>query len=319
MIVIGPALNTGIGQHAKKYTKLFGVESVYYVIGKELPQCDNGLIFMLPIREHIEYLKHAKRRIKNLACMTVCETETVHEDYGLIMNEFKRVAVPSEFCKRVLSRQFPDNEFYIIHAHIPQPPEKPYTFYHIGNIMDPRKKFREVLQAFVRLNEPNTRLVIKATAKTDVHIQLPRVEVVNGLLDDEQMDRLHERCDCYVNFSHSEGVGMGAVEAALRDKPVIITEYGGASEYIKTPYTIECGLQELEKDDFLFKKGMVWGDPNFDQLLEYMRHAYDNRVRVMNHEHTKKLVGRENVLKEFILNVIGGENDKADEDSTTHH
>jgi glycosyltransferase involved in cell wall biosynthesis len=319
MIVIGPALNTGIGQHAKKYTKLFGVESVYYVIGKELPQCDNGLIFMLPIREHIEYLKHAKRRIKNLACMTVCETETVHEDYGLIMNEFKRVAVPSEFCKRVLSRQFPDNEFYVIHAHIPQPPEKPYTFYHIGNIMDPRKKFREVLQAFVRLNEPNTRLVIKATAKTDVHIQLPRVEVVNGLLDDEQMDRLHERCDCYVNFSHSEGVGMGAVEAALRDKPVIITEYGGASEYIKTPYTIECGLQELEKDDFLFKKGMVWGDPNFDQLLEYMRHAYDNRVRVMNHEHTKKLVGRENVLKEFILNVIGGENDKADEDSTTHH
>jgi glycosyltransferase involved in cell wall biosynthesis len=319
MIVIGPALNTGIGQHAKKYTKLFGIESAYYVIGKELPQCDNGLIFMLPIHEHIEYLKHAKRRIKNLACMTVCETETVHEDYGLIMNEFKRVAVPSEFCKRVLSRQFPDNEFYIIHAHIPQPPEKPYTFYHIGNIMDPRKKFREVLQAFVRLNEPNTRLVIKATAKTDVHIQLPRVEVVNGLLDDEQMDRLHERCDCYVNFSHSEGVGMGAVEAALRDKPVIITEYGGASEYIKTPYTIECGLQELEKDDFLFKKGMVWGDPNFDQLLEYMRHAYDNRVRVMNHEHTKKLVGRDNVLKEFILNVIGGENDKTDENGTTHH
>jgi glycosyltransferase involved in cell wall biosynthesis len=319
MIVIGPALNTGIGQHAKKYTKLFGIESAYYVIGKELPQCDNGLIFMLPIHEHIEYLKHAKRRIKNLACMTVCETETVHEDYGLIMKEFKRVAVPSEFCKKVLSRQFPDNEFYIIHAHIPQPPEKPYTFYHIGNIMDPRKKFREVLQAFVRLNEPNTRLVIKATAKTDVHIQLPRVEVVNGLLDDEQMDRLHERCDCYVNFSHSEGVGMGAVEAALRDKPVIITEYGGASEYIKTPYTIECGLQELEKDDFLFKKGMVWGDPNFDQLLEYMRHAYDNRVRVMNHEHTKKLVGRDNVLKEFILNVIGGENDKTDENGTTHH
>ena len=319
MIIIGPALNTCTGQHAKKYTRLFGVNSVYYVIGKELPQCDNGLIFMLPIPEHVEYAKHAKRRIKNLACMTVCETETVHEDYGLLMNEFKRVAVPSEFCKKVLSRQFPENDFYVIHAHVPQPPEKPYTFYHIGNIMDPRKKFREVLQAFIRLNEPNTRLVIKATAKTDVHIQLPRVEVINGLLDDEAMDRLHERCDCYVNFSHSEGVGMGAVEAALRDKPVIITGYGGASEYIKTPYTIECGLQELEKDDFLFKKGMVWGDPNFDQLLEYMRHAYDNRVRHMDHEHTKKLVGRENVLKEFILNVIGGENDKANEDGTTHH
>jgi len=319
MIVIGPALNTGIGHHAKKYVKLFLPDSQYYVFGSKLPESDHGLVFSLPIRDHLEYIKYAKTQVKNLACMTVCETETVHEDYGLIMKEFKRVAVPSAFCKRVLSKQFPDNEFYIIHAHIPQPREKPYTFYHIGNIMDPRKKFRDVLQAFIRLNEPNTRLVIKATAKTDVHIQLPRVEVINGLLNDEEMDQLHERCDCYVNFSHSEGVGMGAVEAALRDKPVIITEYGGASEYIKTPYTIECGLQELEKDDFLFKKGMVWGDPNFDQLLEYMRHAYENRVRVMDHEHTKKLVGREDVLKEFILNVIGGENDKADEDSTTHH
>ena len=319
MIVIGPALNTGIGHHAKKYVRLFLPDSQYYVFGSKLPESDHGLVFSLPIRDHLEYIKYAKTQVKNLACMTVCETETVHEDYGLIMKEFKRVAVPSAFCKRVLSKQFPDNEFYIIHAHIPQPREKPYTFYHIGNIMDPRKKFRDVLQAFIRLNEPNTRLVIKATAKTDVHIQLPRVEVINGLLNDEEMDQLHERCDCYVNFSHSEGVGMGAVEAALRDKPVIITEYGGASEYIKTPYTIECGLQELEKDDFLFKKGMVWGDPNFDQLLEYMRRAYENRVRVMDHEHTKKLVGRESVLKEFILNVIGGENDKANEDSTTHH
>lgn len=319
MIIIGPHLKTGIGQHAKKYTQLFGNTAVYYVIGKELPQCENGLIFMLPIPEHLRYLEHAKRRIKNLACMTVCETETVHEDYGLIMKEFKRVAVPSEFCKRVLSRQFPENEFYVIHAHIPKPLERPYTFYHIGNIMDPRKNFRNVIQAFIRLNEPNTRLVIKATCNTDVQIQLPRIEVINKMLDDDEMNELHARCDCYVNFSHSEGVGMGAVEAALRDKPVIITDYGGAPEYIKTPYTIECGLQKLEQDDFLFKKGMVWGKPDFDQLLEFMRHAFDNRVRKMDHTHTKNLTGKKNVLEEFILNVIGGENNKTDNDSTTHH
>ena len=310
MIVIGPKLLTGIGQHAQKYTKLFLPDSSYHELGSELPESEHGLVFTIPIKQHIEYITYAKTRVKNLACMTVCETETVHEDYGLIMKEFKRVAVPSEFCKRVLSKQFPDNEFYIIHAHIPTPKEKPYTFYHIGNIMDPRKKFREILQAFARLNEPNTRLVVKATANQAVDIPFPRVEVINGLVSEEEMDSIHNRSDCYVSFSHSEGVGMGAVEAAMRDKAVIITNYGGAPEYIKTPYTIDCGLQELENDDFLFKKGMVWGKPNFDQLLEFMRHAYDNRVRYMNHEHTKNLVGRKNVLEEFILNVIGTENDK---------
>jgi glycosyltransferase involved in cell wall biosynthesis len=319
MIVIGPALNTGIGHHAQKYTNLFLPDSGYYIYGSKLPESDHGLVFMLPIKEHVEYLKYARTRIKNLACMTVCETETVHEDYGLIMKEFKKVAVPSAFCKKVFSRQFPENEFYIIHAHIPKPKEKPYTFYHIGNIMDPRKKFKEILQAFVRLNEPNTRLLVKATCNQNVEIKLPRVEVINGVISNEEMDKIHHTSDCYVSFSHSEGVGMGAVEAALRDKPVIITNYGGAPEYVKTPYTIDCELQELPQDDFLFKKGMIWGNPNFDQLLEFMRHAYDNRVRHMDHEHTKKIVGRENVLKEFILNVVGGENDDTDEDGATHH
>ena len=317
MIVIGPTLLCGIGQHAKKYTQMFE-DATYHLIGSELPESDHGLIFTIPIKQNIEYIKYAKTRVKNLACMTVCETETVHEDYGLIMNEFKRVAVPSEFCKRVLSKQFPHNEFYVVHAHIPQPPPKPYTFYHIGNIMDDRKNFRSILEAFVRLNKPDTRLVVKATCNQPVEIKLPNVEVINGLVTDEEMDKIHNRCDCYVSFSKSEGVGMGPVEAALRDKPVIITNYGGSPEYVKTPYTIDCELQELERDDFLFKKGMTWGKPNPSQLLEFMEDAYNKKLQYMNHEHTKNLVGKENILQEFILNVIGTKDDKTDEDSTTH-
>jgi glycosyltransferase involved in cell wall biosynthesis len=316
MIVIGPNLISGIGQHAFKYTKIFD-DASYHIIGTELPKGEHGLLFLLPIESHIEYVKYAKTRIKHLALMTVCETETVHEDYGLIMKLSKRVAVPSDFCKRVFSRQFPNNEFYIIHAHIPSP-ERPYTFYHIGNILDDRKNFRSILEAFIRLNKPNTKLVVKATCNQDVQLNIPNVEVINGLISDEEMDKLHNRCDCYVSFSKSEGVGMGPVEAALRDKPVIITNFGGSPEYVKTPYTIECELQELERDDFLFKKGMIWGKPNPNQLLEFMRDAYDKKLRYMNHEHTKKLVGKENILQEFLLNVIGTKDNETDKDSTTH-
>lgn len=316
MIIIGPRLNSGIGQHAYKYTKVFESAS-YHMIGSELPESENGLLFLLPVKPHIEYLKYVRTKVKNLALMTVCETETVHEDYGMIMKESKRVAVPSEFCKRVLSRQFPDNEFYIVHAHIP-PPSKPYTFYHIGNIVDDRKNFHGILEAFIRLNKPDTKLVVKAACNSNVDIKLPNVEVINGLISDEEMEKIHDRCDCYVSFSKSEGVGMGPVEAALRNKPVIITDYGGSPEYVKTPYTINCELQELERDDFLFKKGMTWGKPNPDQLLEFMRDAYEKRLRYMDHEHTKKLVGKENILQEFILNIIGKKDDNTNENSTAH-
>lgn len=315
MIIIGPTLKSGIGQHAHKYSTLFP-DQKYHLIGTELPECEHGLIFTIPVREQIEYIKYAKTRVKNLACMTVCETETVHEDYGLLVEQFRTVFVPSEFCKRVLSRQFPSTKFKVIHAYIPNQYKKPYVFYHIGNIGDPRKNFREVLRAFIRLNKEDTRLVIKATCNVDVSIELPRVEVINGLVSEDRMNEIHDRSDCYVSFSHSEGVGMGAVEAAIRDKPVIITNYGGAPEYIKTPYTIDCELQELEQDDFLFKKGMTWGKPNFDQLLEFMTHAYENKVREMNHEHTKKLVSREGVLREFVDNIIGNEDDETCKNSS---
>jgi hypothetical protein len=84
---------------------------------------------------------------------------------------------------------------------------------------------------------------------------------------------------------------MGAVEAALHSKPVIITDYGGAVEYIKTPYVVPCGLQEIPRDVFLFKKGLLWGQPSSDKLLEFMGHAFDNKVYYMEHTHTNELVG----------------------------
>jgi glycosyltransferase involved in cell wall biosynthesis len=104
----------------------------------------------------------------------------------------------------------------------------------------------------------------------------------------QKLTRLHYVCDCYVSFSHSEGVGMGAVEAALHDKPVIISEYGGASEYIKTPYTIECEKCKVGVDDFLYTKDMVWGNPNFEKLNEFMKDAYEKKLTYMSHYSHKK-------------------------------
>ena len=315
MIVIGPHLLTGIGQHAIKYTKMFSPHAEYYQLGTTLPETKHALIFMLPIEQHVKYLSYVRTRVKNLSCMTVCETETVHEDYRLIMNEFDRILVPSEFCKRVFSKQFPKNTFEVVHAHIPEPAKKPYTFYFIGNVLDQRKNFRKILEAFMRLNEPNTRLLVKATCSREVTINVPRVEVINGLVSNEEIDEIHHRGDCYVSYSSSEGVGMGAVEAAVRNKPVILTNYGGAPEYIKSPYTIDCEIQELECDDFLFKKGMQWGKPNFDQLLEFMRSAYNNDVRYMEHKHTKNLTSKKEILKEFSLYIYGDEPDNTSKDS----
>jgi glycosyltransferase involved in cell wall biosynthesis len=311
MIFVGPALLSGIGQHLNKYRSLFP-DTQYYMIGdKNIPDCDHAFLFAIPTDYIFEYIPFLKSKAKRVSCMTVCETETVHEDYGKLFELFDEILVPSNFCQTVLSRQFPETIFKIVHAHIPPPPEI-YTFYHIGNILDNRKNFKYILEAFIRLQLPNSRLVVKATCNQDVKINLPNVKVINGLISNEEMEDVHKISDCYVSFSSSEGVGMGAVEACMHDKPVIITDYGGASEYIKTPYLIDCGLQEISEDDFLFKKGMIWGKPNFEQLMKYMSDAYNKKMKFMNHDYTKKMVGNDNILEEFFINVIGGKNNETD-------
>ena len=306
MLFIGPTLLSGIGQVVNKYRELYP-GSKYTEFGTPIEKGEDVFIFALPVIEILNYIVTIKQQARKIICMTVCETETVHEMYGYLCTMFDTIYVPSEFCKVVFSRQFPQTKFEVIRHHIPlykiicNKDTSTYIFYHIGNVNDPRKQTKKIIEAFIRLNLPDSLLVLKATCKEPVKWKLPKVHVINGLLADEQIQAIHERCHCYVSFSHSEGVGMGAVEAAMYDKPVIITEYSAPKEYIKTPYTIKCGTCEIEKDDFLFQKGMVWGKPDFDELMKFMKDAYDTKKTYMNHDHTRNLVSAETVRNQFTL------------------
>jgi len=313
---IGPTLLSGIGQMLHKHLELFP-GSVYHELKdpNKFPTGDVAVAFALPIPMWLDALRNLKKRFGRLYCMTICETETVHEAYGDLFAVCPDIIVASEFCKRVFEAQFPGRvRCRVVAAYVPPVPQglitgkelgsgpaaplPKYTFYHIGNIIDQRKNIKAILEAFMRLNKPGeTELVLKATCLQAVEIRLPGVRVINGLVSDEEIRKLHRECHCYVSFSSSEGIGMGAVEAALHSRPVIITDYGGAPEYIKTPYLIPCGRQEIPRDDFLFKKGMLWGKPDPDKLLEYMRHAFENRVETCDHSWTRAMVSRDAVLQ----------------------
>ena len=64
MIFIGPKLLTGIGQHAQKYTKLFLPNSDYYELGSTLPESEHGLVFTIPMKEHIGIYHICKKASK---------------------------------------------------------------------------------------------------------------------------------------------------------------------------------------------------------------------------------------------------------------
>ena len=307
VLFIGPTLLSGIGQVVNKYCEL--LNGTYIEFGRDFLPNQDVFIFALPIGPWLEAIPTIKKRSRRVACMTVCETETVHPDYGKLFAMFDVVTTPSEFCQKVFQRQFPDTRFEVLRHHVPLVqtpkssmfglPDDHYIFYHVGNVIDPRKNVKKIIEAFLRLQMPKSLLVLKATCHTPVNWKIPGVHVINGLLPDEAIRSLHNECHCYVSFSSSEGAGMGAIEAALYNKPVIITDYGAPPEYIKTRYTIECGRQEILADDFLFQKGMVWGKPDFNQLVGFMKEAYDDKVYYQDHSWTRDQVDGKRIRNEI--------------------
>ena len=301
-LFIGPSLLSGIGQVTRKYCSVVNGE---FITNTEEPSKDSydvGFAFVLPLEAELVRVGKLMNRCSKKMYMSVCETETVHPIYE-IFTKYKPLYVPSEFAKNILERQFPSMECKVLrHWAVPKmlPPTAhtaPYRFYTIGNAYDPRKNIQMLLEVFLEckrdgLFSPQTQLVIKATCKQDfkLNAKYNDILIINGLMSNEQMESVHKSCSCYVNCSHSEGVGMGAVEAALHGRPVIATDYGGLKEYVDTPYLVPCKVGPIGFDDFLFQKNMHWGHPDRTILKRHMVMVNRQNVRQVTHEHTINLM-----------------------------
>ena len=316
-LFIGPNPLSGIGQVTARYARLVGGEYVTLFHEPKHASYDIGFAFVLPIEQHLDWVDRTMTRCTRHMYMTVCETETVHPTYAELVRRYTHLYVPSEFCRRILERQFPHGHWSVLHHWDKAPPlpvarpigsDDVYTFYTIGNILDPRKNIKMLIEAFLRLKMPGTtRLVLKATCHSPVEMKIPGVEIINGLLSNEDLEKVHAQCQCYVNCSHAEGVGMGAVEAALRNKPVIFSSYGGLSEYVKSPFLVDAHeLVPIGKDDFLYTKDMLWGKPRLDDLIQHMRTCATQRITSWDHTHTRTLMdGVVQALSNETVGVVG--------------
>jgi len=314
ILFIGPNLLAGIGQVTKQYSTL--VENSEYVEIGQVPKESRysyGFAFVLPIEQQLKIIDQYATLCDSMMYMTVCETEPVNPAYGLL-TRYKTVWCPSEFARSTLERQFPWVEWKLLRHYASEKPHKfpieadhgkqpPYTFYTVGNVADPRKNIGGLINAFLSCGfGDQARLVLKATCMQPVTLKLPGVVVINGLLSDEALEKVHASCHCYVNCSHSEGVGMGAVEAALRSKPVIITDYGGLKEYVQTPWVVPCTKGPIGFDDFLFTKDLEWGHPDQGRLVDALRDCFQKRVTFWDHKHTRDLMSE---VTEYLPRLLG--------------
>lgn len=109
-----------------------------------------------------------------------------------------------------------------------------------------------------------------------------RIHLIAGRISPHQIDELHQRGDCFVSLTHSEGWGLGAFDAVLHGNPVITTGWGGPLDYLgdNYPLLVDYELRPTDQyaDDGHFYRGsdVYWAHANRAHAAALMRYVFES-------------------------------------------
>ena len=132
----------------------------------------------------------------------------------------------------------------------------------------------------------------------------PRIVFLPNMLTENEISGLHKRGDCYVSFDRGEGFGLSPFQSGAGGNPIIITGFGGSTEYAKeeNSYLIDYQLCPVSGMwwSLWYKGDQCWAEPDTIDGGNKMMYVYKNR------EEAKKrgLKLQENISENFSWEVI---------------
>ena len=178
--------------------------------------------------------------------------------------------------------------------------EKSYKFYCIGQLIE-RKGIVETIDAFCnaftskdnvvlfiktfKLNyskEEKQKCIDEIIKISNRYDHAPIIYIKDNLNYDE-IKSLHDIGDCYFHLTKTEGFCLGAFDAFNNNKKVIITGYGGHTEYLDKEYDglVDFELKQLNENEsvfFQFKLDSTykWAIANHNTSIEKLKSLYLN-------------------------------------------
>lgn len=108
---------------------------------------------------------------------------------------------------------------------------------------------------------------------------LSQILFVNDFLSRNQMMELMNACDVFISLHRGEGVGLGMLEAMALAKPVIATNFGGNTEFMKrdNSYLVDYTWMRPQNLDFpIYASVENWAEPDFKQAAQYLKDIFEN-------------------------------------------
>jgi glycosyltransferase involved in cell wall biosynthesis len=126
--------------------------------------------------------------------------------------------------------------------------------------------------------------------------QPPKIILDTQLRSDDYINTLIKYSDIYLSLCNSEGVGLGACQSALKGKIIVMTGFGGQTEYIEESNWVNYQLDVVN----VTHNFAEWINPPQQWAYPSIQHA----VKILqNIDHNKDIyLQKSNINREFILN-----------------
>ena len=251
---------------------------------------------------------------KRVIGMTVWETDRIPDHWSRLLNQVDHLLVPTYWNQKVFKNcgvSAPIDVIpHIISEARPKNREVPweidpedYVFYTIGT-WTVRKAIWNTIRSYLNTftAQDQTVLVIKTsrkdftqrnflrhfkdvattTQKILAHYPHPaKIRLITDELNEEDILKLHQRGDCYISLCRSEGWGLGSFDAAGFGNPVIITGFGGQTEYLPENLAFLVDYKMIPVVDRLgqasYSSNQNWAEPDLSLASKLMRQVFQSK------------------------------------------
>jgi len=207
-------------------------------------------------------------------------------------------------------------------------PEDAYKFYAIFQFIE-RKNPVALLKAYWSAfqNNENVALIIKTyranfsedekkairtmirrIKDTMVFDNFPPVYLILDKLSRNEILGLHNYCDCLVHTDRGEGWGLSPFTAGAMGNPIIVTGWGGITEYAKSynSYLVDYVLEPVFGMSHIspfYNSTQLWAYPSIFQASQSMKYVYEHPEEAK--EMGKKL--QYDIIHNFNHTVVGNQ------------
>lgn len=247
------------------------------------------------------------------------ETDRIPYYWKLLLNhkQVSEVWVPSEFNKESYSKAKVErekiqvvnlgvdlNKYNPKNERLAQFNDKANFYFSYISELKLCKGFELLLKAFFEefTNEPTAKLIFKCTSSNNQQDierianiiksfkgnSKAEIQFLFGSQSEVFMKHLYASSDCFVLPSRGEGWGLGIIQSMASGVPVITTNCSAQTTYCNANNSmlIDANLEKIHDIGWLKEVPVQnehwWYEPNYMQLRQKMRYAFDNRDAIKN-------------------------------------